>query len=228
MTTAITCYFYHVISNVNSHYPSVPFPLLSAVTIQSPILRLKLDVDKAMVHCQSAGVRSFIAAALLISQHLACVNAHKRCSESTDMYLSKTARAESTLERHSLSSSHGDVCRTPALRGFFCPAGCKHIDSAPYCVEKLCGHIMPCRVAEEDEGGDEEEVMSLDSEVRNLGNDCHSPCFGVSGCCEQDFCGPAGACCKIDDPDSAGAVGCNFGKLGCNGHHCCVRAHSPS
>lgn len=46
------------------------------------------------------------------------------------------------LERHSEESSHGDVCRTS--ENFFCPKGCRQMESAPFCSE--FGSRTSCRV----------------------------------------------------------------------------------
>eukprot|EP00613_Pedinella_sp_CCMP2098_P032193 CAMPEP_0171730208 /NCGR_PEP_ID=MMETSP0991-20121206/28140_1 /TAXON_ID=483369 /ORGANISM="non described non described, Strain CCMP2098" /LENGTH=115 /DNA_ID=CAMNT_0012324869 /DNA_START=166 /DNA_END=513 /DNA_ORIENTATION=+ len=114
-------------------------------------------------------------------------------------------------------ASHGDVCRNPETRGFFCPQGCQHADSAPYCTMVVCDTVLPCRVP--DERGTENN-----NEVKNIAKDCHSACGGKSGCC-LDFCGPAGACCKKDSDIDVEA--CGFGQFG-EGFHGCVRAASPS
>ena len=87
---------------------------------------------------------ALLAAILALFPALASA-VHPKCRDSTDGSISASVKAASALERHALTGSHGDVCRNPETRGFFCPEGCEHSEEVPYCVEAICGRITPCR-----------------------------------------------------------------------------------
>ena len=185
--------------------------------------------------------RVFLALVLLLASCSFAEMEHPRCVASEDGAVSLEVKRAAGLERH--SGSHGDVCRNPVTRGFFCPAGCVHTDVAPYCAQEVCGSSLTCRVEETEVDPSEAKVLSVwphtnawmephtdGKEVNNIGEDCFPSCArtmhsGADGSCCPNFCGAAGACCKRGAPDSSQSEQCLFGKLGCAHIHCCVRAH---
>jgi hypothetical protein len=165
---------------------------------------------------------------------------HPRCVASEDGAISLEVKRVAGLERH--AGSHGDVCRNPVTRGFFCPAGCAHTDAAPYCAEEVCGASMPCRVEATEVDASEAKVLAIwpqtnawmaphtdGKEVLHIGDDCFPQCArsmdAAGDTCCPGFCGAAGACCKKGAFDSSQFEHCLFGKLGCAHIHCCVRAN---
>lgn len=66
-------------------------------------------------------------------------------------------------------------------------------------------------------------IVSHAMTLLNLGADCWSHCAQAQGAC--DWCGVAGACCRIAFASSPEA--CSFGQLGCDGMHCCVNSAAP-
>jgi hypothetical protein len=165
---------------------------------------------------------------------------HPRCVASEDGAITYEVKRVAALERH--SGSHGDVCRNPVTRGFFCPAGCEHTDIMPYCAEEVCGSKMPCRVEKMEVDSSKAKVLAMwpktnawmephtdGKEVLKIGEDCFPACSrsmeDSNDTCCRSFCGAAGACCKKGAPDSLQSEQCSFGELGCAHIHCCVRAH---
>jgi len=57
--------------------------------------------------------------------------------------------------------------------------------------------------------------------VLHMGANCHGQCDGISGPC-LEFCGGAGACCRLGFEDAKDQRTCGFGSIGCDGFHCCV------
>jgi hypothetical protein len=108
-------------------------------------------------------------------------------------------------------------------------------------VEVICGRPTPCRVAPDDTKAANakhkgpvlatvpttnavmERSGRVGREVLNVGKNCFQACRRES-CC-ADFCGSAGACCKLGDPRSKASEACFYGRVGCPNGHCCVAAH---
>jgi len=184
--------------------------------------------------------KSFALVALLRLGLAAKVIGHPRCRDSVDGLISMAVKAESPLERHAHTSSHGDVCRNAETKGYFCPKGCEHAETVPYCMEVICGIVTPCRVAPDQDTAKGlltkvrgtnavAESSSVGHDVKNVGQNCYPACHRTmsvdeSSCC-PDFCGSAGACCKLNDPESRNSEACFYGRIGCPHGHCCVAAH---
>jgi len=83
-----------------------------------------------------------VASGPLPCRHPQGQTGHNACTQAAE------ASPNAVLERHSASSSHGDVCRLET-DDFYCPHGCVRAPHVPYCAAEkaITGHMTPCRVS---------------------------------------------------------------------------------
>lgn len=84
-----------------------------------------------------------VAAGRASSRRLLGSAADWRCVDSPD-YAPGGMGMLPVVEYHSADGGHGDVCRNPVTKDYFCPLGCEHAPGAPYC-RSSARPDKPCR-----------------------------------------------------------------------------------